>query len=103
VFFPTAGVIPRLARETCAACPVREECLQHALVNNETSGIWGGTTDRERQRIGYAPRPRMMAPRSLCGTDSGYRRHWRDGEQPCQECKTAHTEANREREARKAS
>jgi WhiB family redox-sensing transcriptional regulator len=37
--------------EVCACCTVREECLQYALDNNETLGIWGGTTPAQRLRI----------------------------------------------------
>jgi WhiB family redox-sensing transcriptional regulator len=35
-------------RRICAECPVRVECLNYALDNNEW-GIWGGTTDDERR------------------------------------------------------
>jgi WhiB family redox-sensing transcriptional regulator len=28
-----------------------EDCLEHALANNEHHGIWGGTSERERRRI----------------------------------------------------
>lgn len=38
-------------RAVCAACPVREECLQFALVNNERFGMWGGKSPRERQQL----------------------------------------------------
>lgn len=104
LFFPHVGLVRREAREACARCPVREECLQHALVNHETFGLWGGTSDRQRVKIGYAPRPRLTATSSPCGTDSGYRRHHRDGEPACDACRAAHTAANRERaERRRAS
>ena len=33
------------------ACPVRAECLDHALAANYEAGIWGGATERERRRI----------------------------------------------------
>ncbi len=26
----------------CTTCPVRIQCLDHAVTNNETEGIWGG-------------------------------------------------------------
>lgn len=39
------------AREICAACPIREECLAHALANKERFGMWGGLTPIERRRI----------------------------------------------------
>ena len=46
------------ARAICAECPVRLQCLDHALVNDEYHGIWGGTTWRERK----AMRPRRRPP-----------------------------------------
>lgn len=38
------------AKSVCGGCPVQVECLEHALKNHEY-GIWGGTTERERQKI----------------------------------------------------
>jgi WhiB family transcriptional regulator, redox-sensing transcriptional regulator len=35
----------------CAGCPVRTECLTHALRTPEAYGIWGGTTPGERESI----------------------------------------------------
>ena len=35
----------------CAVCPVRLDCLEHAVRENITIGIWGGTTERERRAI----------------------------------------------------
>lgn len=37
------------AKEVCQRCPVRAECLQHALEANERFGIWGGLTPLERR------------------------------------------------------
>jgi WhiB family redox-sensing transcriptional regulator len=39
------------AKRVCARCPVRVECLDYALANNEKDGIWGGTSGRERRRL----------------------------------------------------
>jgi WhiB family redox-sensing transcriptional regulator len=40
------------ARDICwRECPVRTDCLEAALVNGETSGIWGGYTPAERHRL----------------------------------------------------
>jgi WhiB family redox-sensing transcriptional regulator len=41
----------REAREVCGRCPVREDCLQLALDENERRGIWGGLTDHERRAL----------------------------------------------------
>ena len=39
------------AVDVCGACPVRAECLDHALSWREHTGVWGGATEQERRRI----------------------------------------------------
>ena len=53
MFFPDQGDLygARDAQAVCDACPVRRECMLHALTQGEHHGIWGGTTERARQRI----------------------------------------------------
>jgi hypothetical protein len=51
VFFPTRGQDVDMAKQVCAPCPVRVECLEYALDGGEAFGIWGGTSERERRRI----------------------------------------------------
>lgn len=51
LFFPEKGGSVREAKRTCLACPVRVECLDYALSNGDTFGIWGGLTDRERRKL----------------------------------------------------
>ncbi len=41
----------RRAKNLCNHCPVRIECLDHALANDERYGIWGGLTDAERRGL----------------------------------------------------
>lgn len=50
-FFPSDGAGVEVARNICATCPVREACLEHALVNRIDHGVWGGCSERERRRI----------------------------------------------------
>jgi len=38
------------ALRICRTCPVRDECLAHALDADE-HGIWGGTTEAERRAM----------------------------------------------------
>jgi WhiB family redox-sensing transcriptional regulator len=51
LFFPERGDDLSGAKAVCRQCPVREDCLEHALVNREHYGIWGGMSERERKRI----------------------------------------------------
>ena len=51
VFFTEQDEATRPAKEVCAGCPVREECLDYALRNGERHGVWGGTSERERRRM----------------------------------------------------
>lgn len=49
IFFPGEGGSVSSAKAICASCPVRLKCLEANL--SETSGVFGGTTPRERQAI----------------------------------------------------
>lgn len=51
LFFPGRGVDTKTPKAICAGCPVRAECLDHAMSRNEKHGIWGGTSERERRRM----------------------------------------------------
>ncbi len=39
------------AKEQCASCEVRAECLDAALADESLAGVWGGTTTKERVRL----------------------------------------------------
>jgi WhiB family transcriptional regulator, redox-sensing transcriptional regulator len=41
----------RKARTICAACPVFNECLSHAIKQREDYGLWAGTTMRQRREL----------------------------------------------------
>jgi WhiB family redox-sensing transcriptional regulator len=51
VFFPTSDAQAAEAKAICASCPVREECLEHALETRPADGVWGGLTAIERHRV----------------------------------------------------
>ena len=56
LFFPISSSGPARSQVTrakaiCARCPVRQECLGYALDAGPVQGIWGGTTDIERQMV----------------------------------------------------
>jgi len=62
LFFPPTGsesAIKHEARESaakqiCSQCPVRRECLEHALQVPERYGIWGGLNEAERHQLWVA-------------------------------------------------
>lgn len=45
------GALQREARGFCRTCPVRTECLAHALDQRIEFGVWGGMTERERRAL----------------------------------------------------
>jgi WhiB family redox-sensing transcriptional regulator len=66
----------------CRLCPVAAECLQYALDNGE-SGVWGGTTDKEREAMGKGTRPPIKPTRC----EKGHRYETRYGDRRfCREC-----------------
>lgn len=50
-FYPTGASGVQEAKRYCHGCPVRLECLAHALSRGEKFGVWGGTSERERRRM----------------------------------------------------
>jgi WhiB family redox-sensing transcriptional regulator len=50
-FFPGRGQSHEEAQACCTGCEVRSECLEYALDNGINHGVWGGTSEAERQRI----------------------------------------------------
>ncbi|MDT0377922.1 WhiB family transcriptional regulator [Streptomyces sp. RKND-216] len=59
---PTAARLAReqAAKRVCARCPVLVECREHALLQPEPYGVWGGLTAAER-RVVLARRRRSAA------------------------------------------
>lgn len=110
LFFPSDGeklgerlFRERVAKEVCMSCPVRMSCLEAAFIFDE-QGIWGGTTWEERKRMRAQrgiPRPPTGPSWLDCGTERGYTRHRRAGEEPCRACRDASTLASGQRKERK--
>ena len=99
LFFAERGdaFTARNAQAVCAACPVAAECLEFAIANDETVGIWGGLSGRQlrqekRRRAGgrKGPKPGTTYKPIEHGTDAAYHRHRAHGTTPCQSCREAH-------------
>lgn len=112
-FHPKRGEYAKLrqARDICAGCPVRGECLQAALDDPGHMGVMGGTTADERRgmhvgrsqtwRAEQRAAQRAVAPINH-GTYGGYLAHRKRGEEACPECRWAHYDYKRDYTARKA-
>ena len=61
-FFPALGESTAAAKAVCASCEVRVECLDAALADEATEGIWGGVGRRFADRCGGGVRWRKTGP-----------------------------------------
>ena len=61
------GAAQNRAKQLCAGCPVRTECLAEALDNEIEWGVWGGLTERERRAV-LRKRPNVTSWRRLLET-----------------------------------
>jgi WhiB family redox-sensing transcriptional regulator len=51
LFYPGQGEPTREAKQVCAGCVVRLNCLEHAMDHPERFGVWGGLSEQERRVI----------------------------------------------------
>jgi len=68
LFFPVGTTGPAIeqienAKAVCRSCVSPSACLEFALVTNQDSGIWGGTSEEERRKLRrqYVARQRRTA------------------------------------------
>ncbi len=117
LFFPDkpGSADEQRAREICARCPIREECLQWALIHRVRHGIWGGAGEAERAAMlkgqpgrrggsaGNGRRGRITNPgERLHGTTARYASGPDEHDVPgqgcrCRECMDAHNAARNRR------
>lgn len=50
-WYPTESSGYPDAERLCDPCPVKAECLQYALENDEQEGVWGGLRPRRRNKL----------------------------------------------------
>jgi hypothetical protein len=91
----------RAVAKFCEPCPVKNECLDAAIMNLER-GVWGGTSYKQRegirrQREDYKPKNGRQG--TTHGTVAGAKYHYSFGELPCDECREAYSEFNKLRKA----
>ena len=56
LFFPVGTTGPAIdqiesAKAVCRSCEAQVPCLEFALVTNQDSGVWGGTSEEERRKL----------------------------------------------------
>jgi WhiB family redox-sensing transcriptional regulator len=56
LFFPVGTTGPAIeqidqAKAVCNECPSQAPCLEFALITNQDSGVWGGTSEEERRKL----------------------------------------------------
>ncbi|WP_424217259.1 WhiB family transcriptional regulator (plasmid) [Streptomyces sp. BI20] len=73
------GAAQHQAKAVCAGCPVRTECLAHALDRRIEHGVWGGMTERERRAL-LRRRPLVTSWRRLL--DAAREEHHRHATTP---------------------
>jgi WhiB family redox-sensing transcriptional regulator len=68
LFFPVGTTGPAIeqienAKAVCRGCEAQAVCLEYALVTNQDSGVWGGTSEEERRQLRkqYLARQRRSA------------------------------------------
>lgn len=52
--FHPASQLPEAAepaKRICGRCPVKSDCLAHAMETGQGEGVWGGLDDRERRSL----------------------------------------------------
>ena len=56
LFFPVGTTGPAIdqiaaAKAVCGECEAQTACLEFALLSNQESGVWGGTSEEERRKV----------------------------------------------------
>lgn len=49
MFFPANEDDAGPTKAICRQCPVQRDCVAYALADPDIKGIWGATTERQRQ------------------------------------------------------
>lgn len=57
LFFPAVGEPTEPAKKICASCPVIAPCYHYAIDTPWLTGIWAGTSERQRRQIRTGKRP----------------------------------------------
>lgn len=95
LFFSDTPADIEFARQTCAECPVFDEC--GVAAKTEVFGVWAATTPHERGFSRFRVTAQQRTKRIRHGSPAGYAAHLRSKEKACHECLVAHRVATAER------
>jgi hypothetical protein len=70
IFFPSHGDPGTQARQICASCGVRGDCLKYATETDEF-GIWAGLDQQQRRALRKKQQRREAAARTRTGQPHG--------------------------------
>lgn len=62
IFFPEPGDSILYPKTVCEGCPVKLTCLEVAMADPKTGGIWGGTSEKERRSLRRKRRAQKPEP-----------------------------------------
>lgn len=106
IMFPPDPEHVSASLAVCRRCPVVADCLVWAETEKVNVGTCGGEDEwARRKRLKLGPpasiaagartaskrKPGPKESQIVCGTDSGYHRHRRRGEEPDDACRHAHS------------
>jgi len=96
LFYPARGDNEGLnaAKAVCERCPVKAPCLEFAMVFEETEGVWGGTSGRDRRALRKAQWAALQEAKTY---GHGFVGTWRDGCR-CEPCVFANKRQDRRRD-----
>ena len=98
--FPDLGVHATEQKAICATCPVIDPCREYGM--DEKYGVWGGLTESERRLVRRGLPLIERRGEFTHGTLAGYATHRRRKERPCDECRAAYNDYERQRVAARA-
>jgi WhiB family redox-sensing transcriptional regulator len=58
------------ALAVCGECPIRRACLDWALETEQKFGVWGGTTPKQRRRMGLVATHRKIKGREMADVEA---------------------------------
>lgn len=91
IWLPERGESVLRAKRICSTCPVADDCLEYALRESITVGIYGGLSEKQRRPLRQKRRRERLC---VCGAPP--RVH---GAARCEDCEREHRNEQKRRHA----